>query len=103
MRTKILAAAGLLVLTVSPQVLAQQTPGQDSQSDTAPVRQTTSTSWSTSGSTPDQPGDLYQAKTRNNGGFGDGAASDTQGATLPGALNPGTDSLGNTGQPEPKE
>ncbi|HEX4506817.1 MAG TPA: hypothetical protein VH722_13890 [Alphaproteobacteria bacterium] len=102
MRTKTLAVAALLALAVSPQALAQQTQGQDDQSG-APTRQTTSATWSGSGSAPEQAGDLYQAKTGNDGSFGGGSTTDPQGATLPGALNPGTDSLGNAGQPQPKE
>ena len=100
MHTKILATVALLALAVSSQALAQQTPGQDDQPDAEPVHQTTSASWTTSGTPPEQAGDLYQSRTRSNDNTSDGT---TPGDTLPGALNPGPEALDSGKQPDPKE
>jgi len=99
MRITLLAIA--CVFAFASAARAQQTSqGQDDQS--GQTRQTTSTDWSSTGAKPpEQAGDLYQGKTRNSGAFGGAAAPD--GTILPGALNPGTDSLDNGKQPEPKE
>jgi hypothetical protein len=91
-------AAALLMLAMTSGALAQQTQGQDDQSTEA--RQTTSASLSSFGTQPEQAGDLYQARIRNTDNFGGGAP---QTSILPGALNPGTDSLDDGRQPNPRD
>lgn len=101
MRTKLALVTVLLAFALASGVLAQQTYGQDGQSNADQSRQTTSASWSSAGATqPEQAGDLYQARSRGNGAFGTGTPQDS---ILPGALNPGTQSLDNGRQPEVKE
>jgi len=100
MHTKLALATALLAFAMTSGVMAQQTPGQDAQSNADQSHQTTS-NWSSGGATrPEQAGDLYQPRTRGNDAFGTGAPQDS---ILPGALNPGAQSLDNGRQPEPKE
>lgn len=100
MRIKLSLAAALLALAMTSGAMAQQTQGQDDQSDGTQARQTASASWSHSGTQPDQAGDLYQARTRGNDDFGGPVP---QANILPGALNPGKESLDNGRQPEPRD
>lgn len=102
MRTKLFTAAALLVLAAASRALAQQTSDQDNRSDGAQTHQTTSASSPSSSTAPEQAGDLYQSKNKSNGDFG-ASSPNAEGSTLPGALNPGMDPLGNAGPPEPKE
>ena len=102
MRITLLAVAGVLALAATSGAKAQQTSaGQD---DTiGQTRQTTNADWSASTTTTplEQAGDLYQGKGRTSGNFGASTTKDS--SMLPGALNPGTDSLGNGRQPDPRD
>jgi len=100
MCTKLLTITAFLLSAATSQVQAQQTSGQDDQSNAATGQQTTSTTWTTSGSPPEQAGDLYQVRTR---GIGDFGSATTRDDPLPGALNPGAEPLGGDKQPDPKE
>jgi Ni/Co efflux regulator RcnB len=100
MRTKLLAIVALLAFTATPAVLAQQVSVQGDRSDSATERQTTSATWTTSSSPPEQAGDLYRARTRGNDEVGN---ITTQDDPLSGALNPGTEPLGGNKQADPKE
>lgn len=97
MPTKLLTAIVLLAFAATSAAMAQQTSGQDDQPTQA--RQTTSTAWSSANAQPEQTGDFYQAPTRNNDNFG----STAQSSVLPGALNPGTESLNDGKQPDLKD
>ena len=102
MRITMLAVAGVLALATTPGVQAQQQSwsGQDDQSGQA--RQTTSTDWAATTTTPpEQAGDLYQGKGHGSGNFGGSATPDSN--ILPGALTPDTKSLDNGQQPDPKD
>ena len=103
MRMKFLTITALLAFASGSQAFAQQTTGQDNQSDTTPARQTTSATWSTPVTAPEQAGDLYQTETRSNGNFGNASTPDAQGGTPPGAFDPPAEPLGTGERPEPKE
>jgi len=100
MRSISFTVAALITLAATSQVLAQQTSAQVDQSNATTERQTTSATWTTSSSPPEQAGDLYQARTRGNGDYGSAATRDDP---LPGALNPGMEPLGGARPSDPKE
>jgi len=100
MRSISFTVAALITLAATSQVLAQQTSAQVDQSNATTERQTTSATWTTSSSPPEQAGDLYQARTRANGDYGSAATRDDP---LPGALNPGLEPSGGARPSDPKE
>lgn len=97
MRATLLSTAILLAFAATPMASAQQTQGQDEQSDTDRSHQLTSANVSNPGALPEQAGDLYQARTSGNSGFG---GSTGQPDPLPGALSSGTDTLTAGGPPD---
>ena len=104
MRVELFTIATLFGFATLSAASAQQTFGQDGQANADQSRQTTSAAWSSSGTQqPEQAGDLYQAQTRVNDSFGGATPQYSSGSTLPGALTPGSESLGNGRQTGPKE
>lgn len=102
MRAKLLTIATLCSFATLSAASAQQTFGQDGQPNADQSRRTTSADGSSSGTRPEQAGDLYQARTRGNDTFGCTTPQDSS-STLPGALTSGTESFGNGRQSDRRE
>ena len=99
MRATLLSTAILLAFAAMPMASAQQTQGQDEQSDADRSHQLTSANVSNPGPAPEQAGDLYQAKTSGTGSFGAAGQPDP----LPGTLTSGADALTTGGPPDRRD